>query len=239
VQIESPRAEQIPALRALWTEAFGDGDAFLDCFFGSVFANERSRCLTVNGTAAAALYWFDCAWQGERIAYLYAVATARAYRGRGYCHALMEHTAAHLAERGYAGAILVPGEPSLYDFYGKMGYQPVTRIGCLHGRAGERPLALRRVDATEYAALRRQLLPEGGVVQEGAALPLLQAQYELYAGEKLLLCAQRRKGVLHGAELLGNAASVREAIPGILRALDCSEGVFRTPGEEQPFAAYR
>ena len=36
-----PTAAHTDGLRALWKEAFGDGDAFLDLFFATAFARER------------------------------------------------------------------------------------------------------------------------------------------------------------------------------------------------------
>lgn len=50
--------EDLPALRELWKEAFGDGDSFLDQFFSVAFAPERSRVAVVDGAVGAALYWF-------------------------------------------------------------------------------------------------------------------------------------------------------------------------------------
>ena len=36
--IKPPSKEEIPQLRTLWQEAFGDSDAFLDIFFSNAFA---------------------------------------------------------------------------------------------------------------------------------------------------------------------------------------------------------
>jgi predicted acetyltransferase len=108
MRIDAPTTAQIPALRALWKEAFADEDVFLDIFFSASFSPERCRCLTVQDQLAAALYWMDCSAGEAKLAYIYAVATAKAYRGRGLCRALLEDTHAVLKRMGYAGAILVP-----------------------------------------------------------------------------------------------------------------------------------
>ena len=42
---ESPDRGRIPALRALWKEAFGDTDLFLDGFFEYGFSPNRCRCV--------------------------------------------------------------------------------------------------------------------------------------------------------------------------------------------------
>ena len=75
--IDLPKPGQIPQLRQLWQEAFGDSDAFLDSFFSLSFAPERCRCVTEENHVTAALYWFDCSCHGGKMAYLYAVATGK------------------------------------------------------------------------------------------------------------------------------------------------------------------
>ena len=232
---EYPTPEMIPALRALWKEAFGDSDEFLDDFFRTGFSPRRCRCVTENGSLAAALYWFECELAGERLAYLYAVATARSFRGRGLCHALMADTHPLLEKQGFRGTVLVPGASSLAALYGSMGYRYTTGIREIFCTADPEPAALRPVDAAEYARLRRSMLPEGAVIQEGPALEFLHTQARLYAGTHLLLAARREGDDLFCLELLGDASLA----PRILSALGCGRGRFRTPGEGRDFAMFR
>lgn len=235
MNIESPRKTAYPALRALWKEAFGDTDAFLDDFAGTAFSPDRCRCVTMDDTTAAALYWFDCTLNGERVAYLYAVATAESHRGRGLCSALMEDTHRHLRERGYRAAVLVPGGQSLFDFYGRLGYRIGSTVDEIRCPAGENALPLSRIDREAYERLRLEFLPERGIVQEGENLAFLEKQAAFYHGDGFLLAARREGNTLVGCELLGN----REAAPAIVRSLGASSGVFRTPGTTMPFAMYR
>ena len=232
--IDRPKPEQIPQLRQLWQQAFGDTDEFLNVFFTTAYAPERCRCVTVTGQVAAALYWFDCACQEQKFAYLYAVATGRAFQNQGLCRALMENTHAHLQALGYRGAILVPGSRQLFALYKKLRYRVCSYIQEFSCAAGEDPVSLRPVGADEYAALRRQLLPAGGVTQEGATLSLLAAQGGFYAGDGILLAATQAEGKLLCSELLGPA----DAAAGILAALGASSGRFRCPGGDKPFAMY-
>lgn len=233
--IDAPEGSQMPALRRLWQEAFADTDAFLDAFEKTAFSAERCRCVTVGDEVAAALYWFDCQFQGKQIAYLYAVATAEAYRGRGFCHALLENTHQHLYRLGYEGAILVPGSPGLFGLYGGMGYRVCSTVGQIMCEASDEEVPLQPVSVAEYAALRRELLPAGGVLQENENLQFLQTQVRLFAGSGFLLAARVESGKLCGVELLGDLAKA----PGIVRAFGCKRGMFRCPGEGSPFAMYR
>ena len=232
--INAPTPKDIPALRRLWHQAFGDTDAFLDDFFSLAFSPDRCRCVMEDGMLTAMLYWFDCECGGQKIAYLYAVATDEAYQNRGFCRALMEHTHAHLSQSGYHSAMLVPGSAQLFRFYEKLGYQTATHIREFTCCASAPPISLRKISTEEYAALRRQMLPELGVIQEGAALALMEAQSGFYAGEDLLLTAGLADGKLLCSELLGSA----DAAPGILAAFGTTEGTFRTPGTDSPFAMF-
>lgn len=233
--IDAPKQEQIHQLRRLWKEAFGDTDAFLDSFFGIAFSENRCRCVTEDGRVRAALYWFDCGCAGEKMAYLYAVATDPNCRGRGLCRKLMEDTHSHLENLGYAGTILVPADEALGQMYGRMGYLPAAAVTEFTCPAGENPAALQSLTAEKYAARRRELLPANGVTQEGALTDLLADQCSLFGGEDFLLAAWMEERVLHNEEYLGN----RSAAPGVVKALGAEMGIFRGPGEDKPFAMYR
>ncbi len=232
--IDMPLPSQIPQLRDLWKEAFGDTETYLDTFFRSAFNAERCRCLLTDGKINAALYWFDCTCRGARIAYLYAVATAKAYRGQGLCRRLMEDTHRHLLSRGYDGVLLVPGSASLFSFYERMGYRTCSHIEEFRCGAAAEPLPLKQIGKEEFAALRREMLPVGGVIQEGENLDFLLTQAELYAGDGFLFAAAREENSVYSPEFLGDIS----AAPGIVCALGCTDGVFRIPGADRPFAMY-
>ena len=228
--MEKLHSEQvIPGLRQLWKLAFGDTDAFLDSFFGTAFSFDRCRWMEAEGKIVAALYWFDCDCGGEKMAYLYAVATHPEYRGRGLCRKLMADTRNHLQTLGYGGILLVPQEESLRRMYASMGYQDATTVAEFAAEAGE-SVALRQVDAETYGNLRRRFLPEGGVIQEGENLRFLASYAHFYAGEDFLVAAAGSEVM----ELLGN----REKAPGILAALGRESGTFRTTGDDKPFAMF-
>lgn len=232
--IDYPGESQMPQLRQLWKIAFGDTDEFLDCFFGTGFSPERCRCVTQGDAVVAMLYWFDCEYAGQKLAYLYAVATHPDHRNQGLCRKLMADTHAVLASQGYAGAVLVPQREPLRKIYASMGYADCGAVSAINCVPAEEGVPLRNVSGEEFATLRRQYLPCGGVVQEGEGIAFLARTYELYAGEDFLLTAFLEDGFLFGAELLGN----RDAAPGILKTLGCLRGRFRTPGTTMPFAMF-
>ena len=110
--------------------------------------------------------------------------------------------------------------------YSAMGYETCCHVREFTCRRSDDPVALQPIDAEEYALLRQQYLPAGGVVQENENLQFLRAVCNLYAGDGFVYA--------EGAELLGRS----DAAPGILAALKKEKGSFRRPGEEKPFAMY-
>lgn len=234
LQICSPDISRIPALRSLWKEAFCDTDTFLDAFFSTAFCADRCRCATLHEDVTAALYWFDCFLADRPIAYIYAVATAKAYQKQGICHQLLENTHQHLKKQGYAGALLVPGSEALFRFYADMGYRTTCYIHTFSCSSIGNTIPLRSIDKKEYTLLRRHFLPEKGVLQEKENIDFLETQMHFYAGRDFVLAACIENAYLYGAELLGNSS----AAPAIIHTLGCKNGTFRTPGKDTPFAMY-
>ncbi|MBQ4601006.1 MAG: GNAT family N-acetyltransferase [Oscillospiraceae bacterium] len=233
MNIEQTKVEQQDSLRELWQEAFGDPDGFPELFFETGWSQQRSRCAVVEGKLAAALYWFDCGLEGEKIAYIYAVATGEQFRRQGICRALMEDTHRLLKRMGYAGAVLVSAE-GLFGMYEAMGYRVCSRILEFTCSAGKVPAELTPLTKEKYALQRRKLLPQGAVLQEGKNLDFLEGFARFYGGEGFLLAGAAEDGVFYGAELLGDVA----AAPGVLKSLGCTVGHFRGPGEGRDFAMY-
>lgn len=234
MKIDFPVPSQHGQLTALWQEAFGDSEEFIDGFFYTGFSPARCRCASEEENVVAALYWFDVRFEDQRFAYVYAVAVAKSHRGRGICAALMADTHAHLKLRGYSGVLLMPQSEALRRMYGKLGYTDCTLANRFDCQAAGTPVELHRIDRDEYARLRRTYLPENGAIQEEENIAYLEMMAFFYAGEDFLLAAQKQGQTLNGLELLGNTA----AAPGILAALNCTEGSFRAPGGETAFAMF-
>lgn len=228
-----PEFQQIPGLRELWKLSFGDGDAFLNDFFRTGFQKDHCRCLMQGDTAAAALYWFDAEYAGETYAYLYAVATHPEYRHQGLIHYLLADTHQILAARDYAGAMLVPADEGLRQMYTAIGYHDCTTVSQFVSSSLPVDVIMHPIDREEYQRLRRNFLPEGGMIQEGSNLTFLETQGKFYTGPDFLLCcAPKDPDTLVGIEYLGDP----NAAPGILCSLGYAHGTFQTPGEKLPHA---
>lgn len=230
-----PTAEEVPALRELWKDAFGDEDDYLDVFYSTAFSPERSLALfTDDGAAQAALYWFDCILRGEKIAYIFGVGVATTLRGNGLCREMMSAALSCLKAENYKGVALVPARSELYAMYEKFGFQKFFGVTERLVKAGDTPAVLRRLDADEYVAVRKRYLPDGGVEQAGENAAFLAARTELYAGDDFVFSFVPGIGEFV-VELLGNT----ERAPEIVRALGREELMVRTPGDEKDFAVYQ
>lgn len=232
--ISEPHPSHMMQLRQLWKDAFGDGDDFLDMFYSTAYAPHRCRCILDEDRVAAVLYWFDCACEGRKLAYIYAVATDPGYRNQGLCRRLMNDTAAHLKSLGYAGAMLLPQDPGLRQMYGKMGYVPCTNIDEFTCQAAGEPVTLTELTAAEYASLRKSKLPPGSVIQEGENLSYLAGFVKFYRGPDFLAVAFLDGDQAICYEFLGNLTNT----PAFLQALGAKNGTIRHPGQGKPFAMY-
>lgn len=217
-------------LKQLWKTVFGDTDAFLEAFFSIAYSPDRCRYLMEDDAVVSALYWFDCEYEGGKLAYIYAVATDPNHRGKGLASQLMMETHAHLKASGYAGAVLKPAK-GLFPFYERLGYQTSGYIRQFTASAGE-PIALKELSAEAFSTLRRTFLPQNAVLQEGLTLEFLHSFAHFYASEDALVCAAPREGVIF--EYLGNPHSA----PGILGAFGISQAEIPTPGQEIPYTMY-
>ncbi len=232
MNIPAPTRESYPLLKSLWHQAFGDPMVFIDEFFETGFSPDRCRCLTVDGQVAAALYWFDAEKDGEKFAYLYAVATEKAHRGQGLCRRLMLETHSHLEKAGYTGAVLVPAEDFLWDYYGTMGYRPFGKIRKFSAQAGT-PTPLQEIPLSEYLRLRKAWLPPHSL-NEAAAIAFYGTWGKFYRGDACLFAAATDEDMLYVQELLGDATKA----PGIVAAFGCKQGNFRTTDGSDPCAMY-
>ena len=225
IELRHPRPGEEIKLRELFTEAFGD-EGFTALFFAKGYS--PVRCLgAFDGELLAALHWFDCTLMGEKAAYVYGIAAFQTQRGRGIGSELIRGALDKLQELGYRHILLVPAGESLFRYYERFGFRPVSTIREMEIGAGE-VLPIRRLTVSEYAAARRELLPENGLLQEGPCLELLSGYAEFYATGGAVAAVT---GDMIW-ELLGDEA----AAPGLIAALGLERATVRMPGPGRPFA---
>lgn len=158
----------LPALKALWQVCFGDAGETVDAFLAHAegatpFAAERA------GGIVCALWALPCAHNGAPAAYLYAVGTLPAHRGRGLAMSLLSYAMRTLEGEGIGRFWLYPADPALTALYRPLGFEaaPPSRRLTLPASPGE--VALRPLAAEEAAARRAALLQGRSAVEWDAA----------------------------------------------------------------------
>lgn len=226
IDILPPKEIDIPRMRQIWKEAFWDEDGFLDPFFTVGFSPDRCLCAFSVDEPVAAIYWFDAAFRGKKVAYLYALATAEHYRGRGIARQLLDETHEYLRQKDYQATLLVPGNRKLAQWYQRLGYEYCCEMVDFPCKTPGEPVAIRPVSPAEYGVLRKTYLPEGSVEQDAVTLEFLATQAMLYAGENFLMAGYLNfYDFLTVTEFLGDIS----AVPGILGALNQPGALFRSP----------
>ena len=159
------------ALKALWRDVFGDDDAYIDTFFRRIYVPGMASVIDGDGCLAAAAY----AVPFGGATYIYAVATRREYRGRGYGRAVT------LAAAGGEPAYLCPADATLRCWYAlsmhakTVSYRPKVAL----------PDALQKITAEEFNARREEWL-DGmlHISYTDGVLALFSVTGEFYRGEK-------------------------------------------------------
>ncbi len=232
--IDRPSPADYPALKALWKEAFSDTDPFIALFWESGFSPQRCRCILDGGAVVSALYWFDAEKDGEKVAYLYAVATKESRRKEGLCRRLLADTHTHLASLGYTTAVLVPGAAALFDYYEALGYRRFGGVGRASVCAGEASIPLQEISAQTYLALTKKLHPPGSVLLQLPALQFFAKWGSFYRGESCLLAAAKDENTLYVQAFWGDL----QAAPAALKTLGCAQGHFLFLGGTEPYGMY-
>ncbi len=106
----------------LWQEAFGDSEEYIE-FFHSNHDSCVCLMLTEGDELASALYLIDGSLCGNKGYYLFAAATFKKFRGKGFMAALLRKAESFAKENGKSFIALVPAEGTLFDYYSRFGYK--------------------------------------------------------------------------------------------------------------------
>lgn len=140
-EIRPPVLEELPALKALWTNAFSEEGAYVDFLFEQADLLWYALGAFQGGTLAGMLFSLPCVIHGAHRAlpsrYVYGVATDPAFRGQGIMTRLEAAASARAKEEGAAAMLLVPAGKSLFAMYQKLGYRT-----CFYRSFSRLPLAI-------------------------------------------------------------------------------------------------
>ena len=232
--IDSPSISIIPSLKALWKEAFSDNDEFINAFFSLGFSEQRALCVLENKELAGALYWFDMEYKDEKIAYIYGVATAKKFRGKGIGTAMMKKAKDHLSDKGYSAITLVPAQESVFGFYKKLGYKVFTHIDNKDFAASVNKTKARKVSVFNYFEERKKYTQNRYPSLSSESFDFLDYLLEFYIGDDFISAIRKDSKTFSAVEFIGNL----EKCSDFINTLGYKKGTARLMGTATPFAMY-
>ena len=109
--------------RELWQEVFGDEREFVDLFMIEVYRPENMLVKEEQGRVVSMLHIVQMQTSLGLTGYLYAIATASEFRGRGYASQLIAEALQLMRSRGYDVAMLIPSTVEVKAFYERFGFE--------------------------------------------------------------------------------------------------------------------
>ena len=232
--IDFPTDSLLPSLKKLWKEGFGDDDGFVDDFFSHGFSKKRALSATESGKLAGALYWFDMEHSSGKIAYVYGVATAKAFRGKGIGSLIMKEAERLLKSHGYSFITLVPAEKEVISFYEKLGYRICANVDEINISASDKALSCSQVAPSDYFAQRRKYTDKNCPALTNEAFSFLASQVDFYIGDDFVSAVRKDSKDFFAVEFLGNTDKCSDFI----KTLGYKKGTARLKGTGIPFAMY-
>lgn len=231
-------------LAKLWQEAFHDEKDVTDLFFETLFHPHDTLIYCEEGALAAALYLLPCkiVCSGEWVQahYIYAAATFKKYRSKGYMRALLQKAEEYGVQRGDHFSILLPGEESLYRYYENNGYIPYFQKKVVTDSSAASQFSLEKIkpiDSKEFLQIRNDALGalQGAVLWDEAhlrfALGLGAKAYRLCDGGCIVL-EQEENGEYTVLEFLSKDVSLLSSFQSAKSmVLPASSALYSTQGE--------
>ena len=110
--------------RRLWHEGFPtDEESFIEHFLADYFNPERLLSIEEEGKMVAMAHLVPFDSELGRLAYLFGVTTTATHRGKGYALQLVQEAVERACKEGFRAVILIPGTPSLGNYYARMGFE--------------------------------------------------------------------------------------------------------------------
>jgi predicted N-acetyltransferase YhbS len=241
-----------PQLMALWAQAFGDSPGVIQDYFANrhadenmlVYVEEKTLCgmlsmLPLTLTAGGAAY---------PARYVYAVATAPAFRGRGIATELLNRAHGEMARKGDQASVLVPASASLFDYYAKRGYRTAFFLDIRKFDPPPFPAGGHFEDCApaEYARLRDAAFlgeplyarwAEDAVAFAARGMGLTKLKLGAEIG--CALWERREDGGVLVRELAAPGMNVQDAMGILHAAAGATAYQVRLPGRETPFGMIR
>jgi len=121
-----PSAKDKWRIADLWQKSFNDSPAYIELFFTRVYRPENTLVIKRDGLIVSALQMLPYKAKFDDsilpVAYICGACTHPLERGQGLMKTLMRHAKLEMSRRGFALSVLIPAEPSLFDYYRVLGF---------------------------------------------------------------------------------------------------------------------
>lgn len=125
--IRLSRKEDVPQIKKLWQQAFGDSEDATDFYFDSRYEEESLLIDIKDGQLRGMISMLPIqlimGGQHYEARYFFAIATDAAYKRQGISSELIKRAKELTLEKGGIAAVLVPANVELFNFYGKRGFE--------------------------------------------------------------------------------------------------------------------
>ncbi|MEG0440826.1 MAG: GNAT family N-acetyltransferase [Oscillospiraceae bacterium] len=168
IEMRIAKAGEEQAQRALWVQAFGDDDGYIDLFYRDCYAPEHTLVLLEDGVLCTMASFIQMTLHlpdgtTRNAAYIYALATHSDTRNKGFGRQILNYADFYLKEQGFDCVCTVPAEVTLHRFFESVGYdecfatRKLERMnrGVWAAAEGDEIVP---VTAHEYNALRDEIL---------------------------------------------------------------------------------
>lgn len=160
--------DRLADVLSLWKQGFpSDSEEDIRAFGDTLKGEARPLLLLVEGEARSMAFVIPAQMNGYTVWYVYAAATARAHRGRGYFGDLLRELSHRATKAGVHGLFLRPATPSLFNYYSRFGFKSLFYVNESSCEAKElyvdnNDLQWERV-TSDFAANRNRWLSRCGI----------------------------------------------------------------------------
>lgn len=127
MEIRLTRDEDIKELKKLWRDAFDDEGIYTELFMEKRYNTCEAIGMFDGKKLLSALYMLPCTLKLKdreySMSYIFAVATFKEERGKGYSSQVINFAHEYLKSKGTDCASLVPAEGELFNFYSRLQYE--------------------------------------------------------------------------------------------------------------------
>jgi len=133
MKISYPQPADKGMVADLWQVSFFDSPEYVELFFNRVYKPENTLVIKRNGFIISALQMIPYKAKIDDkiipVAYVCGVCTHPSARGQGLMKSLIHQAKLEMYRRGFLFAIVIPAEPSLFNFYRELGFTSLITHG--------------------------------------------------------------------------------------------------------------